>query len=99
MHDRPARLTRISEIRRKELRLAAFAVLQKEGVAGMTLEKVASHAGASKGIVLHYFRKKQELFEHTMREANAALRDAVVGRRIAAGPPPVRVVGGLDRQL
>ena len=72
------RLTKISEIRRRELRRAAFEVLQKEGMAGATLEKVAMHAGASKGIVLHYFANKQELFEHAMREANAALKEAVV---------------------
>ncbi|MER9504802.1 transcriptional regulator BetI [Mesorhizobium sp. M0579] len=74
------KLTRLSDIRRKELRQAAFAVLEREGVAGATLEKVAAHAGASKGIVLHYFRNKQELFEHAMREANAVLRDAVIAR-------------------
>ncbi|CAM5487653.1 HTH-type transcriptional regulator BetI [Mycolicibacterium aubagnense] len=74
------KLTRISDIRRRELRQAAFAVLQKEGAAGTTLEKVAAQAGASKGIVLHYFRSKQELFEHAMREANAVLRDAVIVR-------------------
>ena len=74
------KLTRISDIRRKELRQAAFAVLQKEGVAGATLEKVAAHARASKGIVLHYFRNKQELFEHAMREGNLVLRDAVIAK-------------------
>ncbi|MEY9323521.1 TetR family transcriptional regulator [Sinorhizobium fredii] len=47
-------------------------------------QKVAAQAGASKGIVLHYFANKQELFEHAMREANAALKDAVVAR---SGPP------------
>lgn len=85
------KLTRISAIRRKELRQAAFAVLQDEGVAGTTLEKVAARAGASKGIVLHYFRNKQELFEHVMREANAVLRDAVVARLKRAGTPMERV--------
>jgi TetR/AcrR family transcriptional repressor of bet genes len=74
------KLTKISAIRRKELRQAAFEVLQREGMAGATLEKVASHAGASKGIVLHYFRNKQELFEHAMREANVALSQAVIAR-------------------
>ncbi len=64
----PVKLTRLSDIRRKELRQAAFAVLEREGIAGATLEKVAAQAGASKGIVLHYFRNKQELFEHAMRE-------------------------------
>ncbi|TKD37122.1 MAG: transcriptional regulator BetI [Mesorhizobium sp.] len=85
------KLTRLSEIRRKELRRAAFAVLQREGVAGATLEKVAAEAGASKGIVLHYFRNKQELFEHAMREANTALRDAVVARLKHARTPRERL--------
>jgi TetR/AcrR family transcriptional repressor of bet genes len=76
----PVKLKRLSDIRRKELRQAAFAVLEREGIAGATLEKVAAQAGASKGIVLHYFRNKQELFEHAMREANAVLCNAVVAR-------------------
>lgn len=80
-------LRSISDIRRQELRAAAFRVLQREGAAGTTLEKVAAEAGASKGIVLHYFRSKDELFEQAMREANLALRDRVVARlRLAASP-------------
>ena len=58
------KLTKISEIRRRELRQAAYEVLQTEGMAGATIEKVALKAGASKGIVLHYFKTKQQLFEH-----------------------------------
>lgn len=85
------KLSRISEIRRRELRQAAFEVLQTEGLAGTTLEKVAAHAGASKGIVLHYFRNKQELFEHAMREANAALHRAVVARLKTAKTPRERL--------
>lgn len=85
------KLTRLSDIRRKELRKAAFAVLQREGIAGATLEKVATEAGASKGIVLHYFHNKQELFEHAMREANAELRDAVVIRLRHARTPRERL--------
>ena len=87
----PVKLKRLSDIRRKELRQAAFAVLQREGIAGATLEKVAAHAGASKGIVLHYFRNKQELFEHAMREGNAVLRDAVIARLSQALTPMGRV--------
>jgi len=85
------KLTRISEIRKRELRRAAFEVLQREGMAGATLEKVAAQAGASKGIVLHYFANKQELFEHAMREANAALKDAVVARLNRAATPLERL--------
>src|SRR5690606_10839420 len=66
-------LTPISDIRRRELKQAAFEVLKTEGVHGATLEKVARRAGASKGIVLHYFLNKQQLFSQTMRYANALL--------------------------
>ncbi|CAN7615657.1 choline-binding transcriptional repressor BetI [Mesorhizobium sp. LjRoot246] len=85
------KLKRLSDIRRKELRQAAFAVLEREGIAGATLEKVAAQAGASKGIVLHYFRNKQELFEHAMREANAVLCQAVVARLRRAKTPMERM--------
>ncbi|MBZ9851752.1 transcriptional regulator BetI [Mesorhizobium sp. CA14] len=85
------KLTRLSDIRRKELRQAAFAVLEREGIAGATLEKVAAQGGASKGIVLHYLRNKQELFEHAMREANAVLCHAVVARLQRARSPMERV--------
>jgi TetR/AcrR family transcriptional regulator, transcriptional repressor of bet genes len=90
------RLTKISELRRRELRSAAFDVLQTEGMAGATLEKVAAHTGSSKGIVLHYFRNKQELFEHAMREANARLRDAVIDRLKLARTPRERIVAIIE---
>ncbi len=84
-------LTPISEIRRRELKQADYQVLQAEGMHGATLEKVARHAGASKGIVLHYFRNKQQLFALTMRHTNALLRDEVIRRMAAAGSPAERL--------
>lgn len=41
-------LSKLSDIRRQELRRAAVMVMQREGAAGTTLEKVAVEAGASK---------------------------------------------------
>ncbi|NGO63463.1 transcriptional regulator BetI [Rhizobium daejeonense] len=90
------KLTRISVIRRRELRLAAYEVLQKEGISGATLEKVAAHTNSSKGIVLHYFRNKQELFEHAMREANSQLRDAVAARLRLATTPHERLAAVIE---
>jgi TetR/AcrR family transcriptional repressor of bet genes len=84
-------LTRISEIRRRELRHAAYQVLQTEGMAGATIEKVAQKAGASKGIVLHYFKTKQQLFEHAMRHSNSLLRDEVIRRMRLAHSPDQRL--------
>ena len=90
------KLKTISEIRRKELRIAAFLVLQEEGLTGTTLEKVAAKAGASKGIVLHYFKNKQEVFEHAMREANAELRDRLAARLRQAVTPSARLDAIID---
>lgn len=84
-------LTKISEIRRRELRHAAYEVLQAEGMAGATIEKVAQRAGASKGIVHHYFKTKQELFEHAMRHSNTLLRDEVIRRMRLARSPDQRL--------
>ncbi len=92
-------LSKLSDIRRQELRRAAVVVMQREGAAGTTLEKVAVEAGASKGIVLHYFRNKQELFEHAMREANTGLRDSVVQRLKNAETPFQRLWGIIDENL
>lgn len=84
-------LRSLSQIRRQELREAAFRVLQREGAAGTTLEKVAAEAGASKGIVLHYFRSKDELFEQAMREGNLVLRKTVIARLKSARNPRERL--------
>lgn len=93
------KLSKLSDIRRKELRQAAVIVLKREGAAGTTLDKVAAQAGASKGIVLHYFRDKQELFEHAMREANLGLRNRVAQRLATAQTPFQRLWAIIDENL
>lgn len=96
-------LTPISHIRRRELMKAALEVLETQGVAGATLEKVAEKAGASKGIVLHYFKNKQQLFEAAMRYGNAELRDDVVRRMRNAKTPADRlwaiIAGNFSQQF
>lgn len=92
-------LRSISDIRRQELRSAASRVLQREGVQGTTLEKGATEAGASKGIVFHYFGSKADLFEHVMREANLVLRDRVNVRLAKAKTPHDRLVAVIEGNL
>lgn len=93
------KLTKLSEIRRRELRQAAVTVMQRDGAAATTLEKVAAEAGASKGIVLHYFRNKQELFEQAMREANLGLRNRVAAAMRHAETPFQRVWAIIEHNL
>jgi TetR/AcrR family transcriptional repressor of bet genes len=49
--------------------------------------------------VLPYFRDKQELFEHAMREANLILRDRVAARMKAATTPYDRLWAVIDENL
>lgn len=81
----------IEQIRRKELSEAAYEALQVWGLPGTTLVRVAAKAGVSKGIVLHYFRNKDELIEAAMRRANAALREEVVRRLQESRSPRERL--------
>ncbi len=82
---------RIEEIRRRELVQAAWEVLQRQGAAGTTLQRVADQAGVSKGIVLHYFANKDALIEGAMRYVNLLLRDHVVALLRRAGSPRARI--------
>jgi TetR/AcrR family transcriptional repressor of bet genes len=64
----------IRNIRRQELLEAAFTIMKREGLQNTTIKKIAKEIGASKGIVHHYFKNKQELIEYTMRYAHASRR-------------------------
>ena len=56
---------------------AAELVVQRDGVAALTLERVAEEAGVSKGGLLYHFGSKQELIgallTHTLERTNADL--------------------------
>jgi TetR/AcrR family transcriptional repressor of bet genes len=84
-------LIRIDELRRRELIRAAFSVIKREGLHYATLAKIAEEAGASKGLVHHYFRDKQQLIEATMRFVQAQKKDEVVKRLRAARTPSERL--------
>jgi TetR/AcrR family transcriptional regulator, transcriptional repressor of bet genes len=60
-------ITRIRDIRRQELVEAAFKIIKREGLQSTTISKIAREAGASKGVVHHYFKNREQLIEKTMR--------------------------------
>ncbi len=74
------RLTPIRAIRRDELIKAAFEIIKRDGLRAATIGNIAEAAGASKGIVHHYFEDKQDLIEHTMRYAHRMRRNDLVNR-------------------
>jgi TetR/AcrR family transcriptional repressor of bet genes len=71
----------LRKIRRLELRKAAYEVACQYGVSGLTLERVADHAGISKGVIHHYFDSKYHLVEYATRYAHGifgrAMRDKI----------------------
>jgi TetR/AcrR family transcriptional repressor of bet genes len=80
-----------ARLRRRELQKAAFEVACKYGLNGLTVEKVARHAGSSKGIVHHYFEGKLELMEHAMRYAHRILAEAARAKFRKVRTPSERI--------
>jgi TetR/AcrR family transcriptional regulator, transcriptional repressor of bet genes len=70
----------IKDIRRQELLEAAFEIIKRHGLQAATLSSIAEEAGASKGIVHHYFKNKQQLIEQAMRYAHTSRRNDLLKR-------------------
>ena len=84
-------LTRIKDIRRQELLRAAFEIIKRHGLQATTIASIAEEAGASKGIVHHYFEDKQQVIEHAMRYAHTLRRNDLVSRLKKARTPSERL--------
>ncbi|WP_028323688.1 TetR/AcrR family transcriptional regulator [Desulfatirhabdium butyrativorans] len=57
-----ATLSKIDDIRRKQILQAAMLTLAKSGSANVTMEDIAVACGLSKGGLAHYYPSKSELF-------------------------------------
>ena len=75
------------EIRKAQLTRATFQEVSEKGFAAVTLEDIAQRAGVSKGVLLYYFRSKEDLFLAAFKEAILALRDRLRAAVAAAGDP------------
>jgi TetR/AcrR family transcriptional regulator, transcriptional repressor of bet genes len=84
-------LTRIRDIRRRELLEAALEIIKREGLPASTLSRIADQAGVSKGVVHHYFSGKDQFIEETMRYAHSRRRDDLVHRLRGAAKPEQRL--------
>jgi TetR/AcrR family transcriptional repressor of bet genes len=81
----------IKDIRRQELLEAALEIIKRHGLQAATLSSIAEEAGASKGIVHHYFENKQQLIEQAMRYAHTSRRNDLLKRFSAAQTPSERL--------
>jgi AcrR family transcriptional regulator len=73
---------------------SAYQVIARQGSHRLSLQDVADQAGVSKGMVLYYFKSKENLFLVTMRWA-LERTEARIRRRIAGVDDPHEVVAAL----
>jgi TetR/AcrR family transcriptional regulator, fatty acid metabolism regulator protein len=74
----------------------AYHLISERGVHGVTLEEIAAEAAVSKGIVLYYFKTKENLVLATMRWALSATAERIRGAMTGAHTPEAKVLAMID---
>jgi AcrR family transcriptional regulator len=81
------------ELRRHELLAAAWRVIARTGITGLTTREIAREAGVSTGVLAHYFADKEELLAAALRlshqQVYARIRERTQG---LLGMDAIRVV-------
>lgn len=92
-------LTRTQRARRDDIVAASIVVLDRDGFAAATLDRIAAEAGASKGVVLYHFGSKEAIFEAVVTALFAAGADFMTQRILAAVGYRARLHAYLDSNL
>ncbi|OUC95958.1 TetR/AcrR family transcriptional regulator [Streptosporangium minutum] len=92
---RPARRRLSVDRRREELMAAALELFSTRDAEDVSIDDVASAAGASRALVYHYFGGKQELYVAALKSAAAQLEARL--RPPEGGRPLDDLSGGLTR--
>ena len=88
--------SRIEDIRREELILAAHRVFLAQGLAGLTTARICAEAGMSPGILAYYFRGKEDVLFQMVRYNNRILMEDIVNRMRAALTPWDRLLAIIE---
>ncbi|MEO3813010.1 TetR/AcrR family transcriptional regulator [Sphaerisporangium sp. B11E5] len=92
---RPARRRLSVDRRREELMAAALELFSKHDAEDVSVDDVASAAGASRALVYHYFGGKQELYVTALRGAAEELEERL--RPVGGGSALEEIADGLTR--
>ncbi|MEU4549655.1 MULTISPECIES: TetR/AcrR family transcriptional regulator [Nonomuraea] len=92
---RPARRRLSVDRRREELMAAALELFSRRDAEDVSIDDVASAAGASRALVYHYFGGKQELYVAALRSAAEQLESRL--RPQDGGRPLDELASGLRR--
>ena len=84
------------EVRKAELIRATFLEVSEKGFSDTTLEDIAQRADVSKGVLLYYFRSKEDLFLAAFKHSILMLRDRL-RQALAEAPDPVEKVRAIVR--
>jgi AcrR family transcriptional regulator len=82
--------------RRVDLIRAAYRLFGEKGVHRISLDEIAAAAGLSKGLVLYYFKTKENLVLSTMRWALDATAERVRYDMARASTPNGKVIAMID---
>ena len=64
---------KLAEVRLHELQAAALRVISRKGLAGATMQEIATEAGVAKGTLYLYFKDRDDLLERTAEFAFSEL--------------------------
>ncbi|MFC4062696.1 TetR/AcrR family transcriptional regulator [Planomonospora corallina] len=92
---RPARRRLSVDRRREELMAAALELFSRRDAEDVSIDDVASAAGASRALVYHYFGGKQELYVAALKSAAAQLEARLKPQ--GNGRPLDELASGLER--
>ncbi|WP_424536634.1 TetR/AcrR family transcriptional regulator [Sphaerisporangium viridialbum] len=92
---RPARRRLSVDRRREELMAAALELFSKHDAEDVSIDDVATAAGASRALVYHYFGGKQELYVAALRSAAQELQEML--RPVNGGTAIEGLAAGLTR--
>ena len=65
----------IMSLRRSQLTRAAYNVVSKKGYYNFTIKDISRESGLSTGLVHYYFKNKQDLLLHLIKEMNRNLKN------------------------
>ena len=94
--DRPSRTRRA---RRDDLVAATITVLDRDGFASATVERIAAQAGTSKGVALYHLGSKEAIFEAVVTALFAEGTEYMTERILAAQGHRARLHAYLDSNL
>ncbi len=98
-NDKPNRHDVLVQFRTKEIINAAIELFNREGVAGVTMERVAELAGVAKGTLYLYFEDKGELLGTVLKRVLELFVDTITKALGKEGPLRPRLIRANEESI